>query len=171
MLPTQVKDLLENAQKTAKNLRSEVKIIGETVSGSFAAVHRNNKIARLKETTRLLKVIQTVQQSPATIRLLISTYDFSAAKEYIETIREVLQNELQGISGLKNLHAELDNAEKQLNGILVEEASSIFEVKIQKLIIAGKLTNKLSLKMIEQTAKIRYILTRIFASRFLLRFT
>ncbi|CBY17849.1 unnamed protein product [Oikopleura dioica] len=123
-----LKDLLENAQKTAKNLRSEVKIIGETVSGSFAAVHRNNKIARLKETTRLLKVIQTVQQSPATIRLLISTYDFSAAKEYIETIREVLQNELQGISGLKNLHAELDNAEKQLNGILVEEASSIFEI-------------------------------------------
>ena len=129
-MPTLVKDLLENAQKTARNLRSEVKIIGETVSGSFAALHRNNKIARLKETTRLLKVIQTVQQSPATIRLLISTYDFSAAKEYIETIREVLQNELHGISGLKNLNTELDNAEKQLNGILVEEASSIFDVKI-----------------------------------------
>lgn len=123
-----LKIILHEAQENAKNLRAHVNGIGETVRGGFAATRRTSKIERLKETSRLLKVIQTVQQSPATIRLLISTYDFSAAKEYIETIREVLRDELNGISGLKNLTGELDNLEKQLNGILVEEASNVCEI-------------------------------------------
>lgn len=76
-----------------------------------------------------VKDIQTVQQSPATIRLLLSTYDFAAATELIDTIREVLSTELHGISALRLLHTELDNLEKQLNMMLVDEASSMFDVR------------------------------------------
>ena len=75
-----------------------------------------------------IRDIQTVQQSPATIRLLLSTYDFAAASEYITTIREVVSTELNGIHSLRLLHAELDQLEKQLNDMLVSEASGIFEV-------------------------------------------
>ena len=69
------------------------------------------------------------RQSPATIRLLLSTYDFGAATEYIDSIREVLGSELSGISSLRLLNSELDALEKQLNMMLVDEASNIFEVQ------------------------------------------
>ena len=95
---------------------------------SLLAINCSRKSTRLKELREQMKYIQTVQQSPATIRLLLSTYDFAAATEYIDTIRHHLATELHGISALRLLHNELDTLEKQLNGMLVDEASEMFEV-------------------------------------------
>ena len=146
----QLKNILRDARETSAKLRVRVNQVGiagtkSNFSGFFletkninkkdllihdlySAINSARKSKRLKAVLEKIRDIQTVQQSPATIRLLLSTYDFAAASEYITTIREVVTTELNGIHSLRLLHAELDQLEKQLNDMLVSEASGIFEV-------------------------------------------
>lgn len=48
-----------------------------------------------------LKLIATVQQTQPTIQLLLSTSDFVGALDLITTTQDVLEQELQGVHGLR----------------------------------------------------------------------
>jgi hypothetical protein len=125
----ELKAIIQNSLKKSNSLRRNVTSIGKHVtSGPLAAINHKIKAQKLTKTLKIVRDIETVQQSPSTIRLLLETYDFQAASHYIRTVRSALQTELKGIVCLRHLSGEMDILEKQLNEMLVDEAKNIFEM-------------------------------------------
>ena len=127
----ELKNIIAGSLGQSRQLRQNVRQIGaEMTSSPLAAVRHKVRIERLRGTVKLLRDIEMVRSSPAHIRLLLETFDFVRANEVIRAIRHALTHELKGIACLRGLSSEMDEQEKQLHKMLVDEARNIFEMLI-----------------------------------------
>ena len=121
----------------------------------------------MTRTLKILRDIETVQQSPSTIRLLLETYDFQAANHYIRTVRSALTAELKGIVCLRHLAGEMDLLEKQLNEMLVDEAKNIFEMLLKNGDMNTSQFKNIQNSIVQanRTADTIQVITRIIVTR------
>uniref|UniRef100_A0A8C5HPY5 Vacuolar protein sorting-associated protein 54 n=1 Tax=Gouania willdenowi TaxID=441366 RepID=A0A8C5HPY5_GOUWI len=70
-----------------------------------------------------LKLMATVHQTQPTVQLLLSTSEFVGALELISTTKEVLQQELQGITSFRHLGSQLCELEKLIDKMMEEDFS------------------------------------------------
>ncbi|KAF4075438.1 hypothetical protein AMELA_G00234400 [Ameiurus melas] len=68
-----------------------------------------------------LKLMAAVQQTQPTVQLLLSTSEFVGALELINTTKEVLQQELQGIHSFRHLGSQLCEMEKLIDKMMVAD--------------------------------------------------
>ena len=127
----ELKNIIARSLGQSRQLRQNVRQIGHEMTRSpLASIRHKVRIERLKGTVKLLRDIEMVRSSPAHIRLLLETFDFVRANEVIKAIRHALTHELKGIACLRGLSFEMDEQEKQLHTMLVDEARNIFEMLI-----------------------------------------
>ncbi|XP_061580472.1 vacuolar protein sorting-associated protein 54 isoform X2 [Cololabis saira] len=84
-----------------------------------AALTRNN----LVKLHGKLKLMAAVQQTQPTVQLLLHTAEFVGALELIGTTKEVLQQELQGVTSFRHLGSQLCELEKLIDKMMVEDFS------------------------------------------------
>ncbi|XP_035390561.1 vacuolar protein sorting-associated protein 54 [Electrophorus electricus] len=68
-----------------------------------------------------LKLMAAVQQTQPTVQLLLSSSEFVGALELINTTKEVLQQELQGIHSFRHLGSQLCEMEKLIDKMMVAD--------------------------------------------------
>ena len=121
-----VKDILSEVLKT----RGRMSIICST------SCIQPLKVAQLKrkkhnylQVYKKLKLAITVRQTQQTIELLLSANDFVGALDLIETTKEVLEEELKGLTCVKHLGPQLAQLEKaianMMNGDFIKSAMSL----------------------------------------------
>ncbi|TSK18080.1 Vacuolar protein sorting-associated protein 54 [Bagarius yarrelli] len=118
----ELQDQLCEAAATVRALREHTAGMGRTMSrGPLLAlrhtVTRKNCVALHGK----LKLMAAVQQTQPTVQLLLSTSEFVGALELINTTKEVLQQELQGIHSFRHLGSQLCEMEKLIDKMMVAD--------------------------------------------------
>lgn len=102
----ELQEQLCEAAGAVRSLREHTAGVGRTMSREPLRVLRH--MVTRKNCLTLhgkLKLMAAVQQTQPTVQLLLSTSEFVGALELINTTKEVLQQELQGIHSLRYTHA------------------------------------------------------------------
>ena len=98
MFQDELKHIIALSLARSRTLRANVNQIGSEMTNSpFATIRHKLRREKLEKTVKVLNDIETVRSCPATIRLLLETYDFVRANNYIKTVRNALADSLKGL--------------------------------------------------------------------------
>jgi vacuolar protein sorting-associated protein 54 len=131
LLKDEIKKLLFDLSQS----RSHLKRSDETVATDHIhLLHYSAKRYRCQLVYNKLKVLWAVQQTPPTIKLLLSTSDFIGALDLIASTKDALQTELVGIHCVRHLYSELHELEKAIEKMMEDDFASLVLEFIKELL-------------------------------------
>ncbi|XP_065173902.1 vacuolar protein sorting-associated protein 54 [Atheta coriaria] len=105
-----------------RQLRGKIKSVDENLAKNplkllALARSRSNRIALVDK----IKFMSTVLQTQPTLQLLLSSSDYVAALELIESTQQVLARELAGVTSLRHLPSQLKEMSRLIDKMLTTE--------------------------------------------------
>ncbi|XP_034155943.2 vacuolar protein sorting-associated protein 54 [Pangasianodon hypophthalmus] len=118
----ELQEQLCEAAGAVRALREHTASMGRTMSlGPLRALRHTVTRKNCVTLHSKLKLMAAVQQTQPTVQLLLSTSEFVGALELINTTKEVLQQELQGIHSFRHLGSQLCEMEKLIDKMMVAD--------------------------------------------------
>ncbi|XP_062866446.1 vacuolar protein sorting-associated protein 54 [Trichomycterus rosablanca] len=118
----QLQDRLSEAAGAVRDLRARMAGVGRGAGrGPLRALRHSLARRNCLTLHGKLKLMAAVQQTQPTVQLLLSTSEFVGALELINTTKEVLQQELQGVHSFRHLGSQLCEMEKLIDKMMVAD--------------------------------------------------